>query len=280
MRRVRYLAPNVITGTSIVFGLASLTLAHHGDFRLAAWLIIYSVLGDRLDGFVARRLRATSDIGVQLDSFADFLNFGVAPAFLMQSFLTHPEIVARYDLPFDHGWGQVYLLGACGIWVLAAVARLARFNVIADSGTPTRFFFGIPTTLAGGLLVIWFLAFLKYADTGPTFGGPKLLGESVTTPRGVWLALPAAMLVGAYLMASSWKMLKMAHSRSKLLTYFLLVNVVSGYLLGWLQLMPEYMLWMPTVWLLIFLPWGKLAEEARALEAPPWFPVPPDRGNG
>src|SRR4051812_20610404 len=57
MRRARYLAPNFITGTSIVFGLASLGLAQHAQWRLAAWMIIYAVLGDRLDGMVARKLR-------------------------------------------------------------------------------------------------------------------------------------------------------------------------------------------------------------------------------
>ena len=282
MRKARYLAPNFITGTSIVFGMASLGLAQHGHWRLAAWMIIYAVLGDRLDGMVARKLRATSELGVQLDSFSDFLNFGVAPAFLMQAFLTAPDTIARYDLPFDHGWGRVYLLGACAIWVLCAVFRLARFNVNApDDGKPTRWFFGVPTTLAGGVLIIWFLTFLKYADTGPTFGGPKLLGHSITTPRGVWLVFPAAMVLGAYLMASSWRMLKMADPKNKALTWFLLLSAASGYVFGWLQLMPEYMLWMPTLWLVIFLPWGKLAEEAKGLHPPPLFPAPgSDQGRG
>lgn len=272
MRRVRYLAPNLITATSLVFGLVALALAHHGDWRLAGWLIIYAVLCDRLDGLVARSLRATSDLGVQLDSFADFLNFGVAPAFLMFAFLTDPATVARWDLPYDHGWGRAYLIAGCVVWVLAAVFRLARFNVNADDGKPTRIYFGVPTTLAGGLLVTWFLAFLKYSAPGPTFGGPKLLGESVTTPRGVWLALPGAMLVGAYLMASSLKMLKVGKAESKVVTWFVLLNVASGYVLGWMQVLPEYLVWMPSAWVLLFLVWGRLAEEARALEPPPLFP--------
>ena len=277
MRNVRYLPPNVITATSIVFGLASLALASHGDWRLSGWLIIYAVLGDRLDGLVARKLNATSTLGVQLDSFSDFLNFGVAPAFLMQAFLTSPDTIARYDLPYDHGWARIYLFAACAIWVLAAVFRLARFNINTDDDTPTRIFFGVPTTLAGGLLVVWFLAFLKYADPGATFGGPKLLGDSITTPRGVWLVIPAAMLVGAYLMASSLKMLKSASNQGKAVTWLLGLSAVSGYVCGWLQIMPEYILWMPTVWILVFLVWGRLAEEARALKPPPLFPPSPDQ---
>lgn len=273
--RVRYLAPNSLTAASLVFGLVSLASAHVGNWRLAGWLIIYAVFTDRLDGLVARRLKATSEFGVQMDSFADFMNFGVAPAFLLYSFLRSSPILAGLDLPFDHGLGHVYLAGACIVWVLAAVFRLARFNVAADEDTPTRIYFGVPTTLAGGLLVIWFLALLKYAQPGPTFGGPKLLGDAVVTPRAVWLALPGLMIVGAYLMASSLRMLKIGTAENKGITVFLLVNVVVGYLLGFAQVFPEYLVWMPSAWIVVFLVWGRLAEEARDLSPPPIFPRDP-----
>jgi len=271
--RARYLPPNLITGAGIVFGLVSIGCAHRGNWPLAAWLIIYAVLTDRLDGLVARRLRATSELGVQLDSFADFLNFGVAPAFLLYSFLTSaPMVDGPLDLPYDRGAGQAYLIAGCIMWVLAAVFRLARFNIVAETNTPTRLYFGVPTTLAGGLLVIWFLAFLKYAEPGETFGGPKLLGDTATTPRGVWLALPGAMMVGAFLMASSLRMLKIARAESKAITVFLLLNVAVGYVFGIIQYMPDYLVWMPTAWIAIFLVWGRMAEEAKALRPPPLFP--------
>ncbi len=281
MQKARYLPPNLITGASIVFGLVSIGVAHHGDWRLAGWLIIYAVLSDRLDGLVARKLRATSELGVQLDSFADFLNFGVAPAFLMYSFLTSPEMVhGPLELPFDQGLARIYLVSACVLWVLAAVFRLARFNVAADTEIPTRLYFGVPTTLAGGLLVTWFLAFLKYRTTGDTFGGPKLFGEALTTPRGVWLAIPGAMLVGAFLMVSSFRMLKIAAAESKAITIFLLVCVASGYVLGFAQMMPEYLVWMPSAWIIVFLVWGRLAAEARYLRPPPLFPATPSDSSG
>lgn len=272
----RYLPPNLITGAAICFGLVSLGATQRGEWALAGWLIIYAVLSDRLDGLVARRLRATSELGVQLDSFADFLNFGVAPAFLLHSFLTSPQMIhGPYHLPFDHGAAQVYLTAACIVWALAAVFRLARFNVASDKDMPTRLYFGVPTTLAGGLLVTWFLAFLKYAEPGETFGGPKLLGDAATTPRTVWLVLPAAMFVGAFLMVSSLRMLKIARAESKAITVFLLVNVAVGYVLGFAQLMPDYLVWMPTVWIVTFLIWGRMAAEAKALRPPPLFPPAP-----
>jgi phosphatidylserine synthase len=272
--RLRYLAPNLITSASLVFGLVSLSAAHRGDYRLAAWMIMYAVMCDRLDGLVARRLKATSEFGVQLDSFADFLNFGLAPAFLIYSFLRLPNpATATMALPFDHGIGRAYLAGACAVWVLAAVFRLARFNVMAEDDVPTRIYFGVPTTLAGGLLVVWFLALLKYSHPGETFGGPKLLGDSLVTPRGVWLAMPGAMIVGAYLMASSLRMLKIGTAENKAITVFLLIAVMSGYVLSFAQLFPEYLVWMPTAWIVVFLIWGALAEEARDLKPRPLFPA-------
>jgi len=270
--RVRYLAPNFITVAGLVFGLVSLASAHTGDWRLAGWMIIYAVLTDRLDGLVARRLRATSEFGVQMDSFADFLNFGLAPAFLLYSFLRSSPLIAPLDLPFRDGLGHAYLAVSCIVWVLAAVLRLARFNVAAEEASPTRIYFGVPTTLAGGLLVIWFLALLKYAEPGATFGGPKLLGEHVVTPRTVWLVMPALMLLGAYLMVSSLRMLKIGTAENKAITVFLMAMVFSGYGLGFAQMFPEYLVWMPSAWIVVFLVWGALAEEARELRPQPIFP--------
>ncbi|MEZ4402035.1 MAG: CDP-alcohol phosphatidyltransferase family protein [Kofleriaceae bacterium] len=271
--RVRYLVPNLITAASLVFGLVSLSAAYRGDWPLAGWMIIYAVMCDRLDGLAARQLKATSEFGVQLDSFADFLNFGLAPAFLIYAFLRSPAMVdGPLDLPFDHGWARGYLAVACVVWVLAAVFRLARFNVSAEDDVPTRIYFGVPTTLAGGLLAIWFLALLKYTHPGHTFGGPKLLGDDTITPRTAWLLIPGFMLVGAYLMASSLRMLKVGTADSKAVTVFLIVNVLSGFVLGFAQLLPEYLVWMPSAWIVVFLVWGALAQEARHLQPRPLFP--------
>src|SRR5689334_10512719 len=191
-RFLRYLAPNVITLASMIFGLVSLWSAHRGRFDLAAWLIIYAVLTDRLDGLVARAVKGTSELGMQLDSFADFLNFGVAPAYLVLSFLSH-----RPDLPFQDGTGKTLLWIACGGYMLCAVFRLARYNILSDDQVPTKIFFGFPTTLAGGMLAIWMLLLMKYDPSVPSFGGSKLFGEDVATPSWVWQYFPVAMAVGA-----------------------------------------------------------------------------------
>src|SRR5688572_2150309 len=156
-RFLRYLAPNLMTLSSMIFGLVSLWAAARNDPALSAWMIIYAVLTDRLDGLVARALKGTSELGMQLDSFADFLNFGVAPAYLVLSYLS-----SRPDLPFQDGTGQTLLWIACGGYMLCAVFRLARYNILTDDQVATKMFFGFPTTLAGGLLAIWMLVMLKY----------------------------------------------------------------------------------------------------------------------
>ena len=273
-RFLRYLAPNAVTATSMMFGLVSLSATHRANWELAAWMIIYAVLTDRLDGFVARAVRGTSEFGMQLDSFADFLNFGVAPAFLVYTFLTSPSAPGLDGV--SDGWFHAALMIACAVWVLGAVFRLARFNVISDDQIPTKIFFGIPTTLAGGLLAIWFLALYKYANPGPTFGGPKLLGESWTVPPAVWPWFPVGMVVGAYLMASSLRMPKVGSTRHRGATAFVLVNVLLGYGLGFARMLPEFLVIAPTLWIVVFLIWGRVAAAAKNLQPPRLFPPSTD----
>jgi CDP-diacylglycerol---serine O-phosphatidyltransferase len=85
---LKYLVPNGITSLSIVFSSLGIQSAVAGRPRTAAWWMLYCVLVDKLDGFAARGLRATSAIGLQLDSLADFLAFGIAPASLFYTFFS------------------------------------------------------------------------------------------------------------------------------------------------------------------------------------------------
>jgi CDP-diacylglycerol--serine O-phosphatidyltransferase len=270
-RVLRYLAPNLITASSMMFGLISLWQAHKGDYALAAWMIIYAVLTDRLDGLVARAVKGTSELGMQLDSFADFLTFGVAPAFLVLTYLQ-----SRDDLPYQSGTGEILLFIVCAGWLLCAVFRLARYNVLTENEVPTKIFFGFPTTLAGGTLTVWILVFLKYDPRVPAFGGAKLFGDELHTPPGVWKYLPIAMAVGAYLMASRLPMPKIALAKSKVVSVILLFFLVSGYMCGFAMRYPEYIFWMPTVWCVVFLIWGQASPSARAMYPPPLFP----KGDG
>lgn len=266
-RVLRYLAPNLITLSSMIFGLVSLWAAHNGEPALSAWMIIYAVLTDRIDGLVARALKATSELGMQLDSFADFLNFGVAPAYLVLVYLSE-----RADLPFGDGKAHYLLFAAAGGYLLCAVFRLARYNVMSDEKVPTKIFFGFPTTLAGGLIAIWFLVLLKYDPTlDVPFGGRKLFGNW-QTPLDVWRYFPIALVVGGYLMASRLPMPKVGLTKSKLVSAVLLTLLAIGYACGFAMHYPEMCFWMPTVWSVVFLIWGQASASARAMYPPPLFP--------
>jgi CDP-diacylglycerol--serine O-phosphatidyltransferase len=268
-RFLRYLAPNLITLSSMIFGLVSLWSAHNGNYALAAWLIVYAVLTDRLDGLVARAVKGTSELGMQLDSFADYLNFGIAPAFLILTYLS-----GRPDLPYhDRGAAHTLLFIACGGYMLCAVFRLARYNVLSDDQIPTKIFFGFPTTLSGGMVAIWMLLFLKYDQhTTPDFGGAKLFGDTFQTPAAVWTYFPIAVAVFGYLMASRLPMPKVGMTKNKLVSVMLLVLMTVGYVCGFLMRYPEILFWMPTVWSVMFLVWGQASASARAMYPPPLFP--------
>ena len=266
-RVVRYLVPNLVTLSSMIFGLVSLWASHEGRADLAAWMIIYAVLTDRLDGLLARALKATSEIGMQLDSFADFLNFGIAPAYMVLVYLSsvHP------GLAFGDGAAHYLLFAACGAYMLCAVFRLARYNVMSDDQVPTKIFFGFPTTLAGGTLAIWFLFLLKYDPTYHAFGGARVLGDW-RTPLGVWTYFPIALAVGGYLMASRLPMPKVGMTKNRAVSVILLALLAFGYVCGFAQLFPELLFWMPTVWSIVFLIWGQASPKARAMYPPPLFP--------
>jgi len=278
-RAFRYLAPNMITAVGIIFGLLSLEASFRGRFDVAAWFIIYAVLTDRLDGFVARLLRATSELGVQLDSLADFLTFGLAP-----SVLIFASVGSSPRLPFHDGWGRMLLMAACAAWVLAACFRLARYNITPEEPEKPRIFFGVPTTLAAGTLVIWYLCFLKYSPidgpvTAPAFGEVHLLG-SWHTPSTVWVYMPVAMFIGAFMMASNLRIPKLGLARSKFATAFVLSNVAAGYVCGFMRVYPDYMVWPPTMWVVTFVIWGQVSPRARRMQPPPIFPqVDPKPGQ-
>jgi CDP-diacylglycerol---serine O-phosphatidyltransferase len=268
-RFFRYLAPNLITLSSMVFGLYSLWSSHHGHFSLAAWMIVYAVLTDRLDGLVARAVKGTSELGMQLDSFADSINFGIAPAFLILTYLS-----GRPDLPYHDGSGAHTLLFIiCSGYMICAVFRLARYNILSDDQVPTKIFFGFPTTLSGGMLAIWILLFLKYdPTTSPSFGGAKLFGDSFQTPAAVWTYFPIAVAVFGYLMASRLPMPKVGVTKNRVASAILFVLITIGYICGFLMRYPEVLFWMPTGWCIMFLVWGQASASARAMYPPPLFP--------
>jgi CDP-diacylglycerol---serine O-phosphatidyltransferase len=140
---VRTLVPNVITLLALCAGLTAIRLAAEGTFDWAVYAIVFAALLDGIDGRVARMLKGTSRFGAELDSLADFVNFGVAPAVILYFWGLHDVKSA--------GWI------AAMVFAIAAGLRLARFNVMVDD--PNRpawaanFFTGIPAP-AGAITVL------------------------------------------------------------------------------------------------------------------------------
>jgi CDP-diacylglycerol--serine O-phosphatidyltransferase len=273
-RFLRYLAPNLVTLGSLLFGMLSIACSLKGEYTMAAWFIVYSVLTDKLDGFVARLVKGTSEFGVQLDSFADFLNFGIAPATMWYAFLSQP------GSPLAEGRAHVAVIVSLVLWVLAVTFRLARYNIVGEDPKCKRIFFGVPTTLMGGTLVTLFLTFLKYGGLDPSLADePRLLG-GLQLGGGVWKIWPTLVVVGAFLMASTVRIPKLGLSRWKGLTAFIFVNVVAGYAFGVTRHFPEYLCFTASTWIVVSIVWGQFNKEAKALKAPPIFPraeVPPSK---
>jgi CDP-diacylglycerol--serine O-phosphatidyltransferase len=143
-RPLIHLVPNAFTVASICFGLTAIRFGLDGRFELAVVLIILAGVFDGLDGRAARLLKITSKIGAELDSLADFLSFGVAPAFLVYLWSLH-------TVP---GLGWVLAL----LFVICMALRLARFNSeLDDADRPlwmTRFFTGMPAPAAAGVVLM------------------------------------------------------------------------------------------------------------------------------
>jgi len=206
---VRMLVPNFFTLLSLCAGLTAIRMAIEQRYEMAIALVVIAAMLDGVDGRLARALKAQSKFGAELDSLADFVNFGVAPA----------VIVFIWGLTPLKGFGWIAVL----VFALAMGLRLARFNAMIDVERPkwqSNYFTGMPAP-AGAITVLlplyvdglglfdvqqWpvlvslyvlAMAFLL-VSTIPTFSG-KLMGERISReyvmPMFVGVAAVVALLV-------------------------------------------------------------------------------------
>ena len=164
--------PNVVTILGLCAGLTALRLILAGRFEQAVLLIIAAVVLDGLDGLLARKLDAATPFGAELDTLADFLNFGVVPALL------------AYTLALSQANATVWVLAL--VYAVCACLRLARFNVDRARPVPSeaRSFTGVPAP-GGAVLALWpvFLTFQGIIDVA---AAPLLYG--------LWLAAVGLMM--------------------------------------------------------------------------------------
>jgi CDP-diacylglycerol--serine O-phosphatidyltransferase len=137
LRRGVYLLPSLLTMGNMFCGYACVVYAMRGEYETAAPFIGFAVVLDMLDGRIARLTNTTSEFGVEFDSMADIISFGMAPAVL--TFAWGLSTLGRL------GWAAAFL------FVAAAALRLARFN-IQSAATDKRYFVGMPSPAAAGIL--------------------------------------------------------------------------------------------------------------------------------
>ncbi len=154
---VRAIIPNFLTLLAAASGVTSIRYSCQGHWEYAVIAILVACVLDGLDGRVARLLNASSKLGAQLDSLADFVSFGVAPALLIYFWMMQVVQLGSAAWPFRGVFWAItlYYSMCCGF-------RLARFNTMLDSSPPQpywkHFFLGLPAPGGAGILltpVIW-----------------------------------------------------------------------------------------------------------------------------
>jgi CDP-diacylglycerol--serine O-phosphatidyltransferase len=151
LRRGIYLMPTLFTVGNMFCGFASIVQASLGNLELAAALIVLAAVLDGLDGRIARLTGTSSPFGLEFDSLADVVSFGIAPAVLAFHWGLHPGRI---------GWSMAFL------YVVCTAMRLARFN-IQPPALDKRFFVGLPSPMAAFVLAGIAYAFPELpADTG------------------------------------------------------------------------------------------------------------------
>lgn len=164
--------PNFLTFLNLAFGIVSLIMTAEGKTERAALFILGAGIIDRYDGKIARMMTAESSIGKELDSLADNVSFGVAPAVLIYFMYSLRSIGPA-------GISAVIIYCVCGMY------RLARYNSTCFEGT----FTGVPITICGTCLALMTL-FLKNEN-----------------PYGIWV-MTLSMILFSYLMVSRFTVRK------------------------------------------------------------------------
>ena len=149
-----YLLPNLFTGASIYLGVLSIAYAFVERFEIACWLILISLIFDGLDGRIARLTGTTSRFGVEFDSLADIVAFGVAPAIIL----------------FFYGGYNYGKFGIVIAWlyVVFGAFRFARINFITNRNEPNMFI-GLPIPSAAVFIVGWLLFEINFSKTNSSY---------------------------------------------------------------------------------------------------------------
>ncbi|MCQ2389150.1 MAG: phosphatidylcholine/phosphatidylserine synthase [Kiritimatiellae bacterium] len=160
---LRAIVPNLITSMAACAGVTSIAFASEGRWIAALWALLVACICDGMDGRVARFLKASSKLGAELDSLADFVNFGVAPAMFMYFWLTGKYFGAAAAQMEDPRLVR-FVLAAALFYAMCDCFRLARFNTMLEQPPLPywkHFFMGVPAP--GGCWMVLSPAMLSLA---------------------------------------------------------------------------------------------------------------------
>ncbi len=259
LRKTLFLLPNIITLSSVFCGFDSIRISSiaqgDDDFYRASLLLVFALFFDMLDGRVARLTKTQSAFGLQIDSLADVVSFGVAPALL----------VYRWSLFQRPTVGLV----AGFIFVGSAAVRLARFNVLSmgESGAPTKpgkYIVGLPVPGAAGILISLVLANHAMGD--------ELRLQGMTYAWGM-IALTVFL---SFLMVSTIKFRSFKDLKLNVRTLLLVAFAVGSSAIVSLQTRPAFVLvWLLTCYVVIALVESVLLLTRRAARRDARRSIPP-----
>jgi CDP-diacylglycerol--serine O-phosphatidyltransferase len=263
LRKTLFVLPNLITLGSVFCGFNAIRLVAkdqptENDVYRAAVLLIFAMLFDLMDGRVARMTKTQSAFGLQIDSLADVISFGVAPAMLLYKWVL-------YRLPVPG-------LLAAFLYVACAAIRLARFNVLAStpSGAPVKpgkYIIGLPSPPAAGILISLVVA--NHAADG-------LIGREEYTYVLLGVTIGLSLLMVSNVRFRSFKDLRFDTG-----TVLFVLFVLGSSTFVWQRFRAEFVLiWLLSVYLLIGIVETlralavKLMKRDRGSIPPPEFPAP------
>ena len=197
MRKGIYILPNLMTLTSMFFGFYSIAASFNSEYTTAAWAILAASVFDVLDGWVARITHTATRFGIEIDSLADVISFGVAPGILVYSWALRS--FGRI------GWTGAFFLVAC------AALRLARFNVQMGSAEK-KHFTGMPTPAAALMIATTVLAYDELLDI---LRNVKLLWLADAVSADYWILALTFMLAGLMVSNITYHSLKEANLKER-----------------------------------------------------------------
>lgn len=243
LRKTLFVLPNLITLGSVFCGFNAIRIVAKempttDDVYRAAVLLIFAMIFDLMDGRVARMTKTQSAFGLQLDSLADIISFGLAPALLVYKWVLHREPIPGILTAF--------------MFVSCAAIRLARFNVLSSSATgaptkPGKYILGLPSPPAAGILIS-----LMVANHG--------VGGALGSERYTLLLFCVTIALGL-LMVSNVRFRSFKELKVNTATLLFVLFTIGSSVFVWQRFKPQFVL----VWLLSVYVFIALVETLRVL---------------